>query len=136
MPAYDWVLWETKHFGPTWVPVAKIQLRASSGRFRSFEMCIDSGAVVSLLRRSVATYLGIDPAAGKRIDLTSVGGRVNYAHIHELAVRLSDGLEFTAPFAIAEAEDVPNLLGRKGLFERFAISFDPIVRRTFIQRPS
>ena len=59
MAVYSWRRRLTKHFGEVWVPFAQIEIQGSEDHFQAFAMQIDSGATVSLLRRSVAALLGI-----------------------------------------------------------------------------
>ena len=74
MPEYSWRRRPTKRCGDVWVPYAQVEIRRTDGRFQAFVVQIDSGAVVSLLRRSVADLLGLDLQSGRKIDLAAVGG--------------------------------------------------------------
>ena len=137
MPVYSWRRRPTRHFGDVWVPVGYIEVRAAGGKFQGFAVQIDSGAVVSLLRRSVAELLGIELAAGRRIELSGVGGASTAAYVHELEARFngeeSGGMRI--PFAIAADENVPMLLGRLGVFDRLQVDFDASLRETSIAAP-
>ncbi len=57
MAVHNWRRRETKHFGDVWVPFAQVGIRRADGKFQSLAVQIDSGAVVSLLRRSAADLL-------------------------------------------------------------------------------
>ncbi len=135
MPVYSWRRRPTKHFGEVWVPYAEVELKQADGHFQAFALQIDSGAVVSLLRRSVAGVLGIDLESGRRIDLASVGGGRTNAYVHEIPSRFGDGIEVTVPYAIAEIENVPNLLGRRVVFDELQVDFDPSLKETRIVAP-
>jgi hypothetical protein len=135
MPEFSWRRRPTKYFGDVWVPYAEIELLGSSGQFHSFAVQVDSGAVVSLLRRSVAELLGIRLESGRKIDLTSVGGAQTFAYIHEIKTRFEADDEFPAPFAFAEVETVPNLLGRHGFFDRMQVDFDATLEQTRLSAP-
>lgn len=74
MAVHNWRRLPTKHFGEVWVPFALIELQRADERFQALALQIDSGAVVSLLRRSAADLLGLELEAGRRIEMTSVGG--------------------------------------------------------------
>lgn len=54
MSIHKWRRLPTKYFGEVWVPFAHIQLEDSTGKLHALSLQIDSGAVVSLLSRSVA----------------------------------------------------------------------------------
>lgn len=73
MSFHKWRRLPTKHFGEVWVPLAHIQLQANDGKLHALALQIDSGAVVSLLSRSVADLLKLDLESGDRVELSSVG---------------------------------------------------------------
>jgi len=135
MPVYKWRRRSTKYFGDVWVPLAHIELRASDDRFQAFALQLDSGAVVSLLRRSVGDLLGLDLERGRRAEFASVGGGKTIAYIHELETRFADDLTVPVPFAISTTENVPNLLGRQGIFDRLQVDFDPTLDETSVMVP-
>jgi hypothetical protein len=136
MGVYKWRKRKTQHFGDVWVPYAEVGLvRPDNAKIQSFAIQIDSGAVVSLLRRSVADLLGLDLKAGREITLGSVGGSEVTAYVHNLDCQFGEQLRLTAPFAIAEREDVPNLLGRLGIFDQLQIDFDATLHETRVTAP-
>ena len=135
MPVYKWRKRPTKHFGEVWTPFVQIELRGRSGRYESLALPADSGAVVSLLRRSVADLLGIELESGRKIDLTGIGGARTDAYVHDISTRFGDGIELQVPFAIATSEKVPNLLGRLGVFDNLQVDFDATLEETRITVP-
>lgn len=132
MPAPKWRLRPTRHFGEVWVPFVHVDVHVPKGPPRTLLLLVDSGAVISLLRRSMARLLGLQLEAGRRVELSSVGGRHSVAFVHELDTQINGHSRFMVPFAIAEKEEVPNLLGRLGVFERLQITFDGARRETYI----
>jgi hypothetical protein len=136
MAVFSWQPRPTVNFGHVWTPLAGLQLKTATGSFLSFSLQIDSGAVISLLRRSAAEVLNLDLQSGRAISLTSVGPGKTGAFVHFILTRFSPDLELLVPFAIADHEEVPNLLGRLGVFTRLAVEFDPTLRRTFIRDPT
>ncbi len=136
MAVYSWRRRPTKHFGEVWVPFAQVSIQGSDGRFQAFAVQIDSGATVSLMRRSVADLLGLPFEAGERIDLTGVGGAQTTAFVHKLPTRFEDNWPpVEVRYAIAEVETVPNLLGRLDVFDRLQIDFDVSLSETRITAP-
>ncbi len=135
MPVHKWRRRPSKHFGEVWVPFAHVEIQRTDGRFQAFALHVDSGAVVSLLRRSVAELLGVELEAGRQIDVTGVGGARNVAYVHELPTRFADNIAYPVPFAIAVTETVPNLLGRLQVFDRLQVEFDGTVQETRIAAP-
>lgn len=135
MPVYSWRRRPTKHFGDVWVPYAEVEIQQTDGHFQALALQVDSGAVVSLLRRSVADVLGVDLESGRRIELGSVGGGRTNAYVHEIPSRFGDGVEKTVAYAIAEIENVPNLLGRHVVFDELQVDFDASLEETRISAP-
>lgn len=136
MATFEWHQKESTHFGRVWVPIVIAQFQAPSGRFCRLHMFVDSGAVVSLVRRSMAEELGRDLEAGRPVQLTNAGGASNEAFVHDLTMRLTNEEKpMIVPVAIAVRENVPNLLGRLGVFDRRHIEFDPRQRLTRIESP-
>jgi hypothetical protein len=132
MPVYKWLRRPTKHFGEVWVPFAHVELQGVDDQFQEFALQVDSGAVVSLLRRSVADVLGLSLQAGKEIDLTAVGGGRTTAYVHLIRTRMGSENPAVVPVAIADSEDVPNLLGRLGVFDELQVDFDSTLSETCI----
>lgn len=135
MPVYRWRRQPTKYFGDTWVPFVELHLRRNDGGFETLSIQADTGAVISLLRRSVADLLGLDYESGRSVELGAVGGNPVHARVHEVEFRMGDSLPINAPFAIAANENVPNLLGRLAFMDRFQFHFDPTLEETRVSAP-
>jgi len=132
MVAFAWRRRNTRHFGQQWVPFVDLRLSGGTGRRQHFALQIDTGAVISVLRRSAATYLGFEAESGHPIQLGSIGGHPHRYFIHTLNAELGSTCMVSLRFAIAESEDAPNLLGRLDVLDRFRIELDPSVRQTRI----
>lgn len=135
MPAFAWRKRATRHFGEQWVPIAHLQLQDVRGAWREFALQIDTGAVITTLARSAADLLGIDFQRGAALELVSVGGSVNRFSLHEVPARIGDASAPRLRIAFAEREDVPNLLGRLDILDRFQLDFDPSTEETHIRAP-
>jgi hypothetical protein len=125
-----WRVRSHRHLGTIQVPIIDLEIQDARGSFVPFSLCIDSGAVISLLPHSATQYLGLDPSLGRRIELGGVGHHGLRARLHELSVHLTGLPPITVPFAIAEQDNVPGLLGRLGIFDQLEITFDPVQRET------
>ncbi|HKQ50704.1 MAG TPA: retropepsin-like aspartic protease [Phycisphaerae bacterium] len=137
MAAFEWREKESPHFGRVWVPVIVAEFQAVSGTFTKLHMVVDSGAIATFVRRSFAEELGIELDSGRPVRLANAAGGYSEAFVHELAIRLDrDEPAFKVPVAIATRENVPNLLGRLGVFDRRRITFEPLSRRTLIESPN
>ena len=112
-----------------WFPIATIQLEGRNGVFQPIAVQVDSGAVISLLRRSLADFLGIALSSGTRIEMSGVGGATTVAYFHSIKTKFDQDL-LDVRYAIAESETVPILLGRLDVFDTFQVHFDPIQQHT------
>lgn len=132
---FAWRRRATRHFGDQWVPFAEIGLRTTSGKWRTFAVQVDTGAVISVLHRSAADLLGIQLQSGRPVDLVSVGSSPRPYFVHEVPARIADLPEFLLRVAIADGERVPNLLGRLDVIERLRIDLDAAIKATRITMP-
>ncbi len=135
MPVYKWKERATRHFGTVQVPFAAVELTRSDGVFQSVALQIDSGAVISTLRRSIAALLGLELESGRPVDLRGVGGSVSHAFVHEISTRFDPGMILTVPYAVMTSETVPNLLGRLGVFDQAQVHFDVTFHETRLLPP-
>lgn len=136
MAAFEWREKESPHFGRVWVSVIVAEFQSTSGTFKKLHMVVDSGAIVTFVRRSFAEELGVELESGRPNRLANATGGHSEAFVHDLAIRLSDEEPaFDVPVAIAARENVPNLLGRLGVFDRRRIEFEPLTRMTRIELP-
>ncbi len=125
MAVFGWRQIKSANFGQIWVPVASASLTAGGGAFHTFLFAVDSGAIISVLGGEVVARLGIMLEAGKRVEISSVGGGKLIAYIHHLPTRIGDDNPMaTVPFAVTADRGTPNLLGRLGVFDRFRVEFD------------
>jgi len=132
MPVFKWRRRPTAFFGRYWIPLVTIKLESTTGQFQPVSLQVDSGAVVSLLPRSMSDLLGISIFAGRRIELRSVGGALTIAYVHSIRAKFSDEPSTAIRVAIADSEHVPSLLGRLDVFDRFQIAFDPAFKQTVV----
>lgn len=59
MPVFEWRERTNAHLGKLYYPIAKISLLANDGQYHAISLMVDSGATVSLLRRSIGELLGL-----------------------------------------------------------------------------
>lgn len=133
MPAFAWRKRPTRHFGEVFVPFVQLQLSGPSSKFITLSAQLDSGAVITLLRRSVANLLGVEFEGGAAVSLGGVGGSEIKGRRHSLLCRFgADSATFHLDCVIAESEHVPNLVGRVGFFQDFQVAFDPTLEHTVV----
>jgi len=83
---------------------------------------IDTGAAISVAPRRLADALGLDLLSGQRATIGGVTGAVP-AYVHNVGVRIGNIQFDNVPVAIA-TENVPFLLGRKGIWGEASLGFD------------
>ncbi len=130
--AFAWRWKPTRCFGSQWVPFADLHLRSTNGRWHTFAVQVDTGAVVSVLPRSAAELLAIRWREGELADLSGISGPARPYFVHILKARLGDLAPFSLRVAFADSEDVPNLLGRLDFLDRSVTTFDGTVRQLMI----
>ncbi len=86
-------------------------------------MYIDSGADVSIMMRSFGELFGHEVKKGKKIRLKGVGPAHINAYIHKMEILIGEDA-VPVEVAIAEDDSVPNILGRKHIFDIFEITFN------------
>ncbi len=104
-----------------WRPVAEITIVYRDKEIR-LSPYIDSGADITLIPKSAGEVLGFELEKGKIKELSGIGeGKVA---VIPKVVRMTIGEEtFGCRIAWALIEEVPPLLGRRDIFDRFAVLF-------------
>jgi len=98
---------------------------------------LDSGADVSVIDYSIAEILGLN-LSGKQTDSVGVGGKVKTTR-SEVRIHFSKGHEsytFTIPVLVLPQDSGFGmmLLGRKGFFDKFVITFDESREKVMLKR--
>jgi predicted aspartyl protease len=87
------------------------------------EILADTGADFCVLPRYIGETLVKDITTGKYAEIKGVvPGTILEAYVHQINVRIGN-LEFVAPVAIADSNDVPSILGRVDALDRFDVNF-------------
>jgi hypothetical protein len=126
-------------FGPPGSYVYSVTLDVQIGlpslnapRTKRFEAVIDSGATRCLFHADFASHLGLDLKAGE-IEITQgIGGSENI-YLHQIALYIPGGPIITK-VGFKENLPVAGLLGMRGFFEFFKVSFDPDLKICEIER--
>ncbi|HKV92386.1 MAG TPA: retropepsin-like aspartic protease [Candidatus Angelobacter sp.] len=101
-------------------------------RTKRFEAIVDSGATRCLFDADVATHLGLDFKSGE-IEVTQGIGGNETVYLHPITLHIPGG-PVTTKVGFKEKLPVAGLLGMKGFFEFFQISFDPDAKICEIER--
>ncbi|MFA4966660.1 MAG: hypothetical protein WC624_00350 [Candidatus Margulisiibacteriota bacterium] len=122
MIKYDWHEEYSESFGLVKRPVAEIHMKDKNKIWRAINMYVDSGADVSIIQNSFGELFGHNVEKGRKIRLKGIGKEEIIAYIHKMDL-LIGAHEVNIEVAIGENDNVPNVLGRKGVFNFFEIQF-------------
>lgn len=102
-------------------PVADVYLKIVSHAWIEFHPYIDSGADLTMIPLSLGKLIGLHLDEQK---VEQIGGIRGHVPIINTQCHMRIGIEeFVAQVAWALIEDVPPLLGRTDVFDRFTVSF-------------
>lgn len=133
MIEYHWREEMSESFGRILRPVAEIHVRDKNNVSRALTLYIDSGADVSILTRSYGELFGHNVTKGRKLVLKGIGNLHLAAYLHKTKLLIGKH-EIDAEVAIAENDDVPNVLGRRDIFNLFEIQFKNIQECTRLIR--
>lgn len=134
MIKYRWHEELSESFGVIKRPVAELHIKDKSNVWRAINMYVDSGADISIIRRDFGELFGHDVKKGRKIELKGIGEAIVIAYIHKMDLLVGKH-EIKVEIAIAENDKVPNVLGRKIIFDIFEIQFKNIKQCTqFIRK--
>lgn len=102
-------------------PIADLFIKSRSGEWVKFHPYIDSGADVTLIPLSIGRLAGLT-TEGKRVHtIGGISGGIPVIY-HTLEFRIGN-ITVMTEVAWAQVENVPSLLGRKDIFDKFHITF-------------
>ena len=102
-------------------PVADVFLKYKTSGWIEFHPYIDSGADVTLIPLSLGKLIGLNVDENKIEQIGGIRGTVPVIY-NQAKVKIG-GIEMTVNIAWALIEDVPPLLGRRDIFDKFHITF-------------
>lgn len=103
-------------------PTARVSLHSISNEWYTFRVYIDSGADLSLFRKSDAKLLGLDLYAGEYHPMMGIGKTLIPAYKHKIKLRIEETV-LDVLVSFADSDEVPRLLGRTDIFRHFRITF-------------
>ncbi|KKT30039.1 hypothetical protein A3G55_04410 [Candidatus Giovannonibacteria bacterium RIFCSPLOWO2_12_FULL_44_25] len=109
-------------------PAAEFSVLGKRGQGIRAMFHLDSGATTSILPLSDASVLEIVLDRGKTITVRGFSGEEVVGYKRVISISLND-TRIRIP-AIFVAADVPRILGREGVFPKFAVLFDEAKRQT------
>ena len=112
---------KSKLFGEIYRPIVKFEIETKLGWIPIIAY-VDSGADVTLLPASFIKALGIRVEEEEIKEIRGIGDAKVPVIVRDVKMRIGD-VVFNAKVAIALIEDVPYLLGRESVLDRFKICF-------------
>ena len=114
-------------------PAAEILVFGKDKRGMRAIFYIDSGATTSVLPASDAQSLGIELSASKRLVVRGITGDALSGYRQMLKIQIGSRKMMT-PFIFVNS-DIPRILGREGIFDKFIVIFDEPMRRSGLLEP-
>lgn len=102
-------------------PVADVFLKSKIGGWIEFHPYIDSGADITLIPLSLGKLIGLSKNQRKVEHIGGIKGSVPVIY-HQVRIKIG-GIEMKIKIAWTLIEEVPPLLGRKDIFDKFHITF-------------
>lgn len=135
MIEFEWKRKRSAKFGIVYFPVAQGIIFGPENEMKA-EFLVDSGADISVIPYEAGIYLGFQLESAESIaDIEGIGGSMPFV-IRELQIAIGE-YEFSARVAWSLSDEVPYLLGRMDIFDRFRIEFRKDELKTvFIPVPS
>jgi predicted aspartyl protease len=114
-------------------PIVPVLMKGRKREWVPADELLDSGAVMSLFQADIGRELGLELTKGERIYPRGIGGHIR-AYVHRVLMKIGEE-EFEAD--VAYSEELPlgvNILGRKGVFDRFLVKFDEKNKKVQLER--
>jgi hypothetical protein len=131
--SFPWLELRDPKLGRGFVSLARMNLRSARGTWSPVDAVVDSGASVTLLKRSICDVLGYRFRSGALLSLGGVGAGSVHARLHRVTAAIGHNV-FKMPVAFAPDDRLPNLLGRAGVFSIFEVLFSARTRATSFRR--
>ncbi|MBW8050499.1 MAG: hypothetical protein FVQ77_09200 [Cytophagales bacterium] len=122
----------TPIFGEILMPLIEFGIKTNTGWVSALG-CVDSGADITLLPLSFIRFLGIRIEDEEIKGLSGVGRGGISVIIKEVELKIAN-VEIKSNVAIALTEQVPYLLGRKDIFNKFKIIFEEYNQKIIFEK--
>jgi len=123
---------KSKLFGEILRPLIKFEIKTKIGWVDAVGY-LDSGADITLLPLSFARVLGIKIEDEEIKEIRGIGDNAVSVIIKEVEIKIGN-VELKARVGIALIEEVPYLIGRKDIFNKFRIIFEEYNKRIILKK--
>jgi len=103
-------------------PIATLYIKHKDSSWHPYSMYIDSGADITTINKSFGNLIGLrlKPKEQKH-ELNGVGGKEEFVY-RDIEIRIIKKV-FNIKVAWVQNNNIPLLLGREGVFEKYTICF-------------
>ena len=122
MTDFAWREELSEFFGKIKRPIAAVSIKSDDGKWHAITMLIDSGADASVMSRSFGELFGHNIKKGRKVPMKGFGEQVVIAYVHTMEIKIGKHV-IKADVLVADDNNVPNVLGRKDVFNLFEIQF-------------
>ena len=122
----------SKLFGEILRPLIEFEIKTNIGWIAAMGY-LDSGADITLLPLSFVKVLGIKIEDEEVKEIRGIGDSVVSVIIKEVEIKIGD-VKFKANVGIALLEEVPYLIGRKDIFNKFRIIFEECNEKIILEK--
>ena len=124
---------KVESLGLLFYPIVQVSLKTIFG-WREFDFLVDTGADLTTLPFSTASFLGVDFKKLKKSKTQGVGGIFVPTWDLEIPIKIGQE-ELKIRASITQDKSTPFLLGRKDIFEeKFSLVLDSKRRVTVLRR--
>lgn len=123
---------KSKLFGKILRPLIEFEIKTNIG-WVTVMGYLDSGADITLLPLSFAKALGIKIEDEEVKEIKGIGDSAVSVVIKEVQLKIGN-VELKASVGIALIEEVPYLLGRKDIFNKFRVIFEEYNKKLILEK--
>ena len=123
---------KSKLFGEILRPLIEFEIKTNIGWVSAMGY-LDSGADITLLPLSFAKVLGVKIEDEEIKEIRGIGDSAVSVMIKEVEIKIGD-VKLKANVGIALIEEVPYLIGRKDIFNKFRVIFEEYNKRILLEK--
>ncbi len=129
---FPFIEFETENIGKIFKPFSFVRLEYKNQFLSLYPMLVDSGADITLIPRKTGVRLGfVEPKEGEVKELGGIAGSAPVVY-RTMDMRVED-VKFPCRVAWAQTDDVPPVLGRVDVFDKFDIELKQSERKVLFK---